>query len=91
MLPKLPAKSTKNRKRVVKEIEEGGNTTNNICFYYYEYNLVCLKIESSRSLKCASCAKKGLKCVDTSWKSLDETRKAVREKIEKDIEDLVEL
>jgi len=45
-------------------------------------------MDSSRSLKCSNCAKRGLKCVDTSWKSLDETRKATRAKIEEDIEEL---
>ena len=43
---------------------------------------------SSKSLKCASCAKKGIKCVDVSWGSLDKTRESTKAQLNKDLEEL---
>jgi len=90
MCSKPFAKSTENRKRAAAEIEKDGQLSDTICFHCFEHSLACIIMPSSRSLKCANCAKRGIKCVDTSWKSLDETRQITKEKIEKDVEDLVE-
>jgi hypothetical protein len=56
------------------------------CEHCYKHDLVCLVNSSARLLKCANCAKRGIKCVDVSWESLDRTQKQTREEIDSDLD-----
>lgn len=89
MTSEILPKSTLRRKRAVKEIEESGDPSYEPCVHCSDHSIFCVMSSSSRSLKCSSCANKGMKCVNTSWKSLDETREQTRAKIEKDMDELV--
>ena len=45
-------------------------------------------MQSLKSLKYASYAKKGIKCVNVSWDLLDKTRETAKSQIKNDLEEL---
>ena len=87
----MTSKASVNRKRSAREIEEYGEVNTASCIHCLTHELRCVKMSSSRSLKCASCAKKGIKCVDVSWDSLDRTRQESRSQMEKDLDEMEKL
>jgi hypothetical protein len=80
--------SSDSRKRSSKEIEDHGELSLSPCLHCLTHNTICVVMAGSRSTKCASCARKGIKCVDMSWENLDKTREETKAEIDKDMEEL---
>jgi hypothetical protein len=84
----MSSEPSKKRKRTVKEIITYGEPALFSCRRCFDKNSVCIVMPSSRSSKCASCAKLGKSCVEVSWASLDEIREAKKAQIAEDKEKL---
>lgn len=79
------------KKRAFEEIEKHGERAQVACEHCFKHNIRCVVMSSSRSVKCASCAAKGIKCVNVSWESLDRTREETKAEIEEDMDELERL
>jgi hypothetical protein len=84
MISKLS--STQRRRKLAEYIEEEGDPSLITCDHCFKHSLPCIVMSSTKSLKCASCALKGIKCVNVSWDSLDKTRADTKSQIEKDLQ-----
>jgi hypothetical protein len=88
---KMSSVSSFRRKRLASEIEESGSVTILGCEHCLIRGLTCVAMSSSKSVKCANCARKGIKCVDVSWEVLDKTREEAKSAIEENLEELSKL
>lgn len=87
----MSSSSSKNRLRLAKEINEHGRPVDQSCDYCFWNGLSCVAMEGNFRLRCSECVRRGRKCVNLSWESLDRTREEYRRKVEKDEEDLAEV
>lgn len=87
----MSSSSSKNRLRLAKEIFEHGHPVPFACDHCFVNNLCCVAMEGTSSLRCAECVRRGRKCVNLSWESLDKTREEYRKKVEQDEEALAEV
>lgn len=78
-----------NRDRASDEINTHGELVFLGCKRCFEKDLPCVLMASSKSLKCAQCARNGKQCVEMSWGSLDRTREKMKEAIAADEAKLV--
>jgi hypothetical protein len=78
--------STQRRRKLAEYIEEEGDLSLITYNYCFKHSLPYIVISSTKSLKYASCALKGIKCINVSWDSLDKTRADTKSQIEKDLE-----
>jgi hypothetical protein len=81
------SKSQLNRKRLSEFVEEIGDPSELVCDHCLKHNYPCIIMPSS-TMKCSSCTKKGIKCVNVSWEALNKTRSETRLQIEKDMEEV---
>ncbi len=88
---KMSSVSSLRRKRLASEIEESGSIAILSCEHCLIRGLTCVAMSSSKSVKCANCARKGIKCVDVSWEILDKTREEAKSAIEESLEELSEV
>jgi ribosomal protein S27E len=75
-------------KRAFNEIESKGEIAQVACQDCFESYTRCIFMPNSRSVRCASCAAKGITCVNSSWESLDRTRETTKLQIDRDLEEL---
>jgi hypothetical protein len=85
---KMTSASSLRRKRIVNYIEEEGDPSLISCDYCFKYSLSCIVISSTKSLKYALYALKGIKCVNVSWDSLNKTRSSTKVKINDNLEQM---
>lgn len=79
------------RKRAFEETELNGCISLLSCEHCYKRNIRCVVMDRSKGVRCASCAAKGIKCVNVSWGSLDRTREEKKKAINDDLQKLVEI
>jgi len=84
----MSAQSSKHRKRLFSKIEEFGVPQLIPCSFCDSRGFLCV-MDPSRSTKCAVCQKRGHKCVNVSWESLDRTRSEKKKEVEQDTDELV--
>ena len=87
----MSSSSSKNRLRLAKEIQSLGRPVELACDHCFWNNLSCIAMEGASRLRCSECVRRGRKCVNLSWESLDKTREEYRAKVEKDESDLAEV
>jgi hypothetical protein len=79
------------KKRAFDEIEKQGDISLLACEHCYKHGIRCVVMEGGKSTRCASCAAKGIKCVNISWTSLDKTREETKAAINEDLQRLEEI
>ncbi|GIZ36577.1 hypothetical protein CKM354_000004700 [Cercospora kikuchii] len=84
----MSSSSSRNRLRLYKETIAFGSPSVIPCDHCFLNGHDCIVMEGSYRLRCAECVKRGRKCVNLSWESLDRTREEYRKKVEKDEEEL---
>ncbi|KIV98454.1 uncharacterized protein PV09_09733 [Verruconis gallopava] len=75
-------------KRAHSEIELHREIAAVACQNYFKYGIRCVFMSGTKSVKCASCASKGIACLNSSWASLDKTREEARSQIDADLQEL---
>src|ERR1700685_3503702 len=88
----ITARSSKKRDRTAERndlteyIKDEGDPSEISYDHCFKHNLCYIVMSSPKSLKCASCTKKGIKYVNLTWTALNKTRQQTKEQIDKDLE-----
>jgi len=80
----MSSSKSRDRFRLVAEIEKFGFPASFACDHCLRYNRLCIVMMSGRHSRCSECVRLGRKCSNMSWESLDKTRDEFQKKVDDD-------